>query len=121
MIEQEFTVTEADTALAVGSGGLPVLATPRLVAMVEEVCFKFLETQMKPEQTTVGTKFFINHLAASGVGATIRISCEEQSRDKTVEFTFQAYEKEQLLATGTHRRAVVDQARFLKKITNQEG
>jgi fluoroacetyl-CoA thioesterase len=121
MIEQEFTVTKADTALAVGSGGLPVLATPRLAAMVEEVCFKFLESQMKPGTTTVGTKLSINHRAASGIGATIRISCEEQSREKLVEFTFQAYEKEQLLATGIHQRAIVDQERFLKKITNKEG
>ena len=40
MIEKEFLVTEEDTALAVGSGGLPVLATPRLAAMVEADCLK---------------------------------------------------------------------------------
>ena len=120
MIEKEFLVTEEDTALAVGSGGLPVLAPPRLAAMVEAVCFEALESRIASGKTTVGTQFTIEHRAAAGIGATVQICCEEISNEKTYEFTFRVYENDQLLATGTHHRVAVDIEGFLKKVSEKE-
>lgn len=120
MIEKEFLVSKEDTAFAVGSGGLPVLATPRLAAMVEAVCFEALESRMLSGKTTVGTQLTIEHRAASGIGAVLRVCCEEVSQDKTYGFAFRVYEKDQLLATGTHHRAMVDSENFLKKVREKE-
>ncbi|WP_291292698.1 dihydrolipoamide acyltransferase [Enterococcus sp.] len=121
MIEKDFPVTKEDTALAVGSGGLAVLATPRVAAMVEAVCFEALEARMQPGTTTVGTKLTIDHRAASGIGATVRVTCEETQKEKCYEFAFRIFENEELLATGTHQRVVVDTARFLKKVNGKKG
>ncbi|MEO6471098.1 MAG: thioesterase, partial [Aeromicrobium sp.] len=63
------TVTSDDTAVALGSGDLPVLATPRLLAWLEEATCAALD--LNAGQTSVGTRVDIEHLAASLVGAVV--------------------------------------------------
>ena len=64
-----FTVTDADTAAAVGSGDLAVLGTPRLLAWCEAATCAALAASLSAEQTRVGTRVSLEHLAASPVGA----------------------------------------------------
>src|SRR5690606_21523107 len=65
------TVTEADTAVAMRSGDVPVLATPRVVALAEEAMVAALAGALGPGRTTVGTRVDLEHLAPSVLGATV--------------------------------------------------
>ena len=71
----EHTVTEADTAAALGSGDLPVLATPRLITWLERATFTAAQTVVQPPQTTVGTLVQVEHLKASPVGSQVIVTC----------------------------------------------
>src|SRR5688572_19421107 len=65
------TVTEADTAIALGSGDVPVLATPRIVALVEEATVAAVAPVLDDGATTVGTRVELDHHAPTRVGATV--------------------------------------------------
>ena len=69
-----FTVTDDDTAAAVGSGSLPVLGTPRLLAWCEAATCAALEPTLAPGSTSVGTRISLEHLAASAVGQEVEVS-----------------------------------------------
>ena len=69
-----FTVTDADTAVAVGSGSLPVLGTPRLLAWCEAATCAEIEPALAEGETSVGTRIQLEHLAASPVGAELEVT-----------------------------------------------
>jgi fluoroacetyl-CoA thioesterase len=92
-------VTVDDTALALGSGDLEVLATPRVLAWLEEATCAALD--LPTGQTSVGTRVELEHLAASPV----RFQVAAQDAHGT------------LLASGEVRRVVVDRERFISRIT----
>ena len=69
-----FTVTDADTAVALGSGTLPVLGTPRLLAWCEAATCAALEPTLPDGQTSVSTRVELEHLAASGVGQQVEVT-----------------------------------------------
>lgn len=114
--KKTFIVTKKDTAKALGSGGLEVLATPALIAMIENTCYELLNQQLSPEKTSVGTLIELQHLQASKVGAEIIVCCESTAANKRVEFTFTATENEKVVGTGKHQRAIVDVEHFMKNI-----
>ena len=66
-----FTVTDDDTAAALGSGSLAVLGTPRLLAWCEAATCAALEGSLPPGGTSVGTRVALDHLAASPVGQQV--------------------------------------------------
>ncbi|MEH3033789.1 MAG: thioesterase [Aeromicrobium erythreum] len=111
------TVTDADTASALGSGDLAVLATPRLLAWCEEATCAALD--LPAERTSVGTRVDLEHLAASPVGATVRARAEVVHEDgRLLRFRVTAHdvERDTLLASGEVRRVVVDRERFLSRL-----
>src|SRR5947209_16672865 len=65
------TVTDADTAQALGSGDVPVLGTPRVLALVEAATVRATARALPSGTTTVGTRVELEHLVASGVGRTV--------------------------------------------------
>jgi fluoroacetyl-CoA thioesterase len=69
-------VTEADTAIEAGSGDVPVLATPRLLALAEAACVAALESHLGEGMTSVGTGVGLEHRRASPVGAEIEVEAE---------------------------------------------
>src|SRR6476619_6538259 len=69
-----FTVTDADTAAALGSGSLPLLATPRLLAWCEAATCAAIDPTLPEGATSVGTRVELEHRAASPVGAEVRVS-----------------------------------------------
>ena len=69
-------VTEADTAIQAGSGDVPVLATPRLLALAEAACVAALESHLGQGLTSVGTGVGLEHRRASPVGAEIEVEAE---------------------------------------------
>ncbi|WP_368251503.1 thioesterase family protein [Enterococcus sp. 2201sp1_2201st1_B8_2201SCRN_220225] len=114
---KEYTVTKEITAEALGSGGLAVLATPAMVAMVENACYEELQQELPEGKTSVGGFLSIEHLAPTAVGATVtvRVAVYEHAGTKVV-FSFTVYEGEKLVGKGNHERFIVEKERFLKKL-----
>jgi fluoroacetyl-CoA thioesterase len=114
----ELAVTDADTAISIRSGEVPVLATPRLVALFEEAAMKAIEGQLGPNETTVGMRVQIDHLAPTAVGdvvtAEVTLSDVEGRR---LTFTVSARDPRGLVGAGKVTRVVVDVDRFLDKLT----
>lgn len=115
-----FTVTQADTALALGSGDVPVLATPRLLAWVEAATVGAAAQHLEDGQTTVGTQVDLRHRRATPVGRTVRVEVTSVQRSGSrLLFEASAYEQDSAEAHGTPiatahvTRAVVDRAEFL--------
>lgn len=111
------TVTTSDTAAALGSGDLDVLATPRVLAWLEEATCAALD--LPAERTSVGTRIELEHLAASPVGAEVTATATVVHTDgRLVRFQVVAQDASgTLLANGEIRRVVVDRERFLSRIT----
>lgn len=113
---REFVVSETDTAAAVGSGSLPVLGTPVLLAWCEAVTCEVLD--LPDGSTSVGTRVALEHLAASKVGATIVVSATIAYSDgRLVRFEVDAREPGgKLLGSGEVTRVIVETDRFLARI-----
>jgi predicted thioesterase len=113
----EIEVGEADTALAVGSGDVPVLATPRLVALAEQATVRAVREQLPAGHTSVGTDVVLHHRRPSGPGAAVTITARLRELDGA-RLTFQvaAYQAGTLVAEGTVRRVIVDRAAFLDRV-----
>jgi predicted thioesterase len=107
------TVTEADTALALRSGDVPVLGTPRVVALVEQAAVAAVRDQLAPEQTSVGAVVELEHRRPTRVGATIEAQVVLAAVDGTrLEFRFTVTEGGREVARGRHRRVIVDRTGF---------
>ncbi|WP_370249522.1 thioesterase family protein [Nocardioides sp.] len=114
-----FTVTDADTAAAVGSGTLPVLGTPRLLAWCEAATCAALEPTLSPGSTSVGTRVALDHQAPSPVGARVEVSATTTDIDGRLHlFSVVArHDDGRVVATGEVRRVVVDAERFLGRLS----
>ena len=113
------TVTDQDTAAAVGSGSLPVLGTPRLLAWLEAATCACLEPVLGEGSTSVGTRMQVEHLAASPVGAEVEVSASSAYEDGRLHrFTVSARDTTtgKVLAAGEITRVVVDAARFMSRL-----
>ena len=75
------TVTEADLSIAFGSGEVPALATPRIVALLEEATLVALEGALDPGQTSVGMRIHVDHLAHSAPGSEVVAHVELDQAD----------------------------------------
>ncbi|MBZ5740589.1 thioesterase family protein [Nocardioides mangrovi] len=112
-----FTVTAEDTAEAVGSGSLPVLGTPRLLAWCEAATCAAIEPALPEGSTSVGTRVSLEHLAASPVGEEVIVTASAAYVDGRLHrFTVAAQAGPKLLATGEVTRVVVDAERFLGRL-----
>jgi predicted thioesterase len=113
---REFVVSDADTAVAVGSGSLPVLGTPVLLAWCEATTCAALD--LPDGSTSVGTRVSLEHLAASKVGARVVVTATVVYVDgRLVRFEVEAREPSgKLLGSGEVTRVVVDAERFLGRL-----
>jgi fluoroacetyl-CoA thioesterase len=110
----DHTVAEQDTAVALGSGDVPVLATPRVLALVERATVAAVAGAVGPGATTVGTRVELEHLAASVVGAAIQVSAElERVAGRRLDFAVEVRDGARLAARGRVIRVLVDRAAFL--------
>ncbi len=118
-----FTVGDDDTAVALGSGDLQVLATPRLLAWCEAAtCAVDLGSAAGPGRTTVGTRVQLEHLLASGVGAELVVAATlERTDGRLLHFAVVAHDAaDRLLATGEVTRVLVDAERFLARVPDAQ-
>jgi fluoroacetyl-CoA thioesterase len=116
------TVTEADTASALGSGDVPVLGTPRLLALAEEAAVAAVAPHLAPGYTTVGTTVSLEHRRASPPGAEVLVEAELTEVDgPRLAFRFLARaagpgeDASPVIGSGSHERVIVDRSRFLAR------
>jgi fluoroacetyl-CoA thioesterase len=111
-------VTEADTAQALGSGDVPVLGTPRLVALAEQATVAALSGHLDAGQTSVGTRIELDHVAATAVGGRLSVHAELVAEDgRSLRFAITATDAEGTpVGRGTITRALVDRERFLARV-----
>lgn len=112
----EITVTEKDTAKSFGSGELLVLATPRMIALMEECAYKSLTPYLENGSGTVGTKMDVSHLSATPVGMKAWAETEVICVDgRKITFSVKAYDECGIIGEGTHERFIVFNEKFTEK------
>lgn len=114
--ETRAVVTPDITARAMRSGYLDVLATPMLIALMEEASLLAVAPHLEEGMDTVGTRVDIAHLAATPLGMSIRVESEliEIDRRRLV-FSVKAYDERELIGEGTHERFIINVDKFLAK------
>jgi predicted thioesterase len=113
-------VTEIDTAVAVGSGSLKVLATPKLIALVEKAAADLVEKNLSPEMTSVGTLVNFEHTAPTPVGMKISAEVEISEIDgRKIIFKVAAFDEVGEIGRGRHERFIVNREKFQTKANNK--
>ncbi|MGG5369244.1 thioesterase family protein [Enterococcus sp. AZ196] len=119
-LTKQYRVLENQTALAMGSGDLEVLATPALVALMENCAKELLSPQLSDFQTSVGVKVELKHLAPTAVGANVEVEAEmHESNTSKISFSIKAFDGEQLVGEAKHQRVIVETSTFLKKMKSK--
>lgn len=114
----EKVVNEKNTAKAMGSGSLDVLATPALVAMMEEAAVNALN--LAEGQTSVGISINIQHTAATPLGMKVGANAELIEVDgRKLTFKLEAFDEKEQIGTGVHQRFLVDVEKFMAKTNSK--
>ena len=114
--QAELVVADADTAIAARSGDVPVLATPRLLALCEEAACAAVADRLGPNETTVGLRIELTHIAPTRVGSRVQVDATlDRTEGRRLVFTVSVSDACGLVAAGKLTRAVVDRASFLDK------
>ena len=109
-------VTESNTAATVGSGLLPVYATPEMIALMEKFASACVSPALEAGKTSVGKMLNVKHVSASPVGMHITCTATLTEVDgRRLVFRVEASDEAGLIGEGTHERFVVDSERFLAK------
>lgn len=114
--EVELVVAESDTAVALRSGEVPVLGTPRVVALCEEASVSALAGRLEAGETTVGHTVQLDHVAPTKVGTTIRAEATLlKVNGRRLTFSVSVSDARGLVAAGKVTRVIVDAERFMEK------
>ena len=112
----ELTVTDADTAQALGSGDVPVLATPRVLALAEAATVAATARQMPGGLTTVGTRAELEHRAPTAVGRRVVAQATLAKVDgRRLVFEVAVRDGETVVAEVRVERVILDRQRFIAK------
>lgn len=112
-------VTDDDTAVAVGSGDVPVLATPRLLALAEQATVRAVASAMGGASTTVGTRVELDHVHATPVGHKVSVRAalvHVDGRTLSFEVTAEHPADRRVVGHGRITRVVVDRDAFLGRL-----
>ena len=114
--EKSVAVTIENTALAMGSGTLRVLATPAMIALIEGCCAESVEDLLDEGMTTVGTNVNAAHIAASPLGVSILCKSRLVAVDgRRLDFEAEVYDSKEIIGRAKHTRFIVDAEKFLNK------
>ncbi len=109
-------VTDEDTAAHFRSGDVPVLATPRLVALCEEAACRALAPKLSTGQTSVGLRVQLDHLAPSAVGSSVTAEATlEKMEGRRLTFTVKVTNNDSVVCAGFITRVIVDRDAFIAK------
>ena len=112
----KLVVAHEDTAVALKSGEVLVLGTPRLIALVEEASLHAVADQLPNGQTTVGMRVQVDHLAPTKIGSSVAAEATlEKVEGRRLTFTVTVSDHGGLVAAGKVTRVVVETERFLDK------
>lgn len=112
----ETVVVPENTAAAVGSGLVPVFATPYMVALMEQAASSSLVPHLDDGQGSVGIHLDITHESATPIGLKVWAESEVTAVDgKQITFAVAAYDEVGLIGRGTHKRACISVDRFMAK------
>lgn len=110
-------VDTSKTAEAMGSGDMPVLATPVMVALMENAAMLAVKAALPEGATTVGGHINVSHVKPTGQGQEVSAIAELTAAEgKKLTFHVAAYQGESLIGEGEHVRFIVDRERFLAKV-----
>jgi len=114
--ESVATVGDGNTAVSMGSGDLPVFATPSMAALMENAAMNAVAGYLPDGATTVGTEISVSHVKSSPVGARITASAELVEVDgRRLVFAVRAWDERGMIGEGSHIRFIVDRERFMSK------
>ncbi len=113
----QLTVTEAITAITIGSGDMPVLATPAMMALMENAAMLAVADHVPEGCTTVGGHIASSHLKPSKLGDKVTATATvTRVEGKKIEFKVEARCVDTLLGEGTHLRFIVDREKFMSRL-----
>jgi fluoroacetyl-CoA thioesterase len=113
-------VTDDLTAQAMGSGTLPVLATPAMIALMEGAAMAAIEDSLLDGQSSVGIEINVRHMAATPVGEEIIASAiVTQIEGRRLTFEVRAWDRKELIGEGTHVRYLIDISRFMARVDEE--
>jgi predicted thioesterase len=114
--EVELVVSDDDTAIALRSGQVPVLGTPRVVALCEEATVAALAGRLEPGETSVGHTVQLDHVAPTRVGTKVKAEATLlKVNGRKLIFSVSVTDARGLIAAGKIQRVIVDADRFMEK------
>ena len=112
----ETVVTPENTAAAVGSGLVPVFATPAMIALMESAAVNAVQSTLEEGQGTVGTLLNVTHDAATPVGMKVWAEAEITAVEgRKLTYTVTAFDEAGPIGKGEHQRFIIQADRFLAK------
>ena len=120
--KESISVTQENTAESVGSGMLPVFATPAMAALMEKTAALSVAEHLADGEGTVGISLNIRHLAATPVGLTVECESELIEIDrKRLVFTLRVSDGKEVIGDGTHERFIINNEKFMLKANAKKG
>lgn len=118
--EFAFQVEEEHSAVHVGSGSLRVLATPWMIAFMERTARQLLGELLPEGYSSVGVRVEVSHLAPTPVGSMVKTSAQVTAiKDTKVYFDISAWDDIEKIGEGQHQRVVIDDERFIRRVTKK--
>jgi predicted thioesterase len=115
--EIEQIVLQEHTAMAFGSGGVKVLATPMMIGLMEKAALTAVDEILGEGISTVGTIVNVKHMAATPVGMKVRaIAVLTNIEGRKLTFDIEAYDEKEKVGEGTHERYIIEVAKFLRRV-----
>ena len=115
--EESLVVEEQHTAAHLGSGGVHVLATPVMVALMEAAARNLVDPKLERGHRSVGTALNIKHLAATPIGMRVTARAELVNIEgHRLSFNVAAFDEREKIGEGTHTRAIINMKRFWDKL-----
>jgi len=119
--EIEIVVEEKDTAAFYGSGLVNVLSTPRVISLLEGAAVEAIKNELTGDETSVGTKICIEHIAPTPVGMKVLASAKLIKVDgRKLTFEISARDERELIARGTHERFIVNFNKFMERARSKK-
>jgi fluoroacetyl-CoA thioesterase len=116
---QTLLVEKEHTAKFLGSGSVEVLATPMMIALMENTAMEAVQSYLPEGWTTVGTKVDVEHLRPTPSGEEVYAEALLMERkDRSLLFTVTAYDKQGIIGQGSHKRYIINTEKFLSKLKN---
>lgn len=111
-------VEEKHLACNVGSGDLRVLATPMMMALMENAAMLCVADELDAESSTVGGQISSSHIKPTGLGHTVQATAELIAVEgRKLKFKISASDEEGLIGEGEHLRFIIGREKFMSKVS----